>query len=66
MQDYDIDTGITPATALKGSMSYAVNGFYTPVPKLDLGLEYRYAEIERENGAEGTMDRFQFTTKYSF
>ena len=74
MQDYDVDgalTGGTTATefksqALMQSMSWAINGFYTPVPKLDLGLEYRFAEAERDNGADGSMNRLQFTTKYSF
>jgi hypothetical protein len=43
-----------------------VNLFYSPIPKLDIGAEYRWAQREIESGADGTLDRFQLTSKYSF
>lgn len=70
MQDYDNDTSLTGVTnALspnKSSSSWTVNLFYSPLPKLDVGAEYRHATRELENGSDGDFDRFQLTTKYSF
>ena len=64
--EYDNDVALTGGSANKSSMSWAANAFYSPVPKLDLGLEYRYAERELENGTDGSMSRLQATAKYSF
>ncbi len=66
MQDYDIDTALMLASASRKSTSWALNAFYTPVPKLDLGLEFRFAERELENGLDGSLSRLQATAKYSF
>ena len=43
-----------------------VNLFYSPVPPLSFGVEYLTAEREIESGAQGQLNRFQFTTKYAF
>lgn len=64
--EYDNDVALGGAAVNESSMSWAVNAFYSPVPKLDLGLEYRYAKRELENGTDGTMGRVQATAKYSF
>ena len=66
MQDYDNESILSNSAANKSSNSWTVNLFYSPIPKLDIGGEYRMATAERENGAEGDLDRFQLTTKYSF
>jgi len=66
MQEYDNESILSNSAANKSSNSWTVNLFYSPLPKLDLGAEYRMATAERENGAEGDLDRFQLTTKYSF
>jgi hypothetical protein len=70
MQEYDNDaslTGVTDALSPnKSSSSFTVNLFYTPIPKLDLGAEYRHGTRELENGTDGNIDRVQLTTKYSF
>jgi hypothetical protein len=66
MQEYDNESILSNSAANKSSNSWTVNLFYSPIPKLDLGAEYRMATAERENGAEGDLDRFQLTTKYSF
>jgi hypothetical protein len=42
------------------------NLFYSPLPKLDIGAEFRYAQRELENGTDGDLNRLQLTTKYSF
>lgn len=70
LQEYDNDTDLTGTTnALspnKSSDSWTINLFYSPLPKLDIGAEYRMATRELENGADGDLDRLQLTTKYSF
>ena len=43
-----------------------VNLFYSPAPPLSFGVEYLTAEREIESGAQGQLNRFQFTTKYAF
>lgn len=50
----------------ESSWNAQVNLFYSPVPKLDFGIEYLTAEREIESGAQGQLNRFQFTSKYSF
>ena len=66
MQDYDNDVDLTGGLAAKSSWSWTANVFYSPLPKLDVGAEYRKANAEREDGKDGDLDRLQLTTKYSF
>ncbi|WP_417621854.1 DcaP family trimeric outer membrane transporter [Parasphingorhabdus sp.] len=42
------------------------NIIYSPVPPLDLGIEYMYANRELENGASGNLQKIQLSAKYSF
>jgi hypothetical protein len=66
MEDYDNDEDLTGGLANKSSESWTFNLIYSPLPKLDVGAEFRYAVREIENGADGSLNRLQFTTKYSF
>jgi hypothetical protein len=66
LQDYDNDANLTGGSANKSSWSAVANIFYSPLPKLDIGAEYRYGVREIENGTDGDFNRLQFTTKYSF
>ena len=66
MQDYDNPRKYTGSAVNKSSDSIGVNFFYSPIPKLDVGVAYRHATRELENGSDGDLDRVQFTTKYSF
>jgi hypothetical protein len=66
MQSYDNDEELTGGLANKQSWSITANVFYSPLPKLDIGAEFRHALRELENGADGSLDRVQLTTKYSF
>ena len=66
MQDYDNDDSLTGGSVNKSSDSWTFNTFYSPLPKLDIGAEFRHAVRELENGADGSLNRLQFTTKYSF
>ena len=63
---YDNDIDLTGPNANQASESWTVNLFYSPIPKLDIGAEYRWAKREIESGADGTLYRFQLTSKYSF
>jgi hypothetical protein len=65
-ETYDNDVSLTGPNVNKASESWTVNFFYSPIPKLDIGAEYRWAQREIESGADGTLDRFQLTSKYSF
>lgn len=64
--EYDNDPALTGLAANKASWSWAINTIYTPTPKLDVGLELRFAEREIESGASGQMRRLQAVAKYSF
>jgi hypothetical protein len=66
MQSYDNDVALTGGLANKQSWSATANLIYSPLPKLDIGAEYRHADRELENGTSGSLDRVQLTTKYSF
>jgi len=70
MQSYDNEESLSATSNAyspnKSSWSVLGNLFYSPLPKLDIGAEYRYAVRELENGTDGDFNRLQFTTKYSF
>ena len=66
MQDYDNDVALTGGTANDSSNSWTVNLIYSPLPKLDVGAEFRHAVRELASGDDGSLDRLQLTTKYSF
>jgi hypothetical protein len=69
MGDYDNPDAVAVAgrsAISKSSSSWSVNLFYSPLPKLDIGAEWRSATREREDGQDGDLNRLQFTTKYSF
>lgn len=46
--------------------SIAANIFVTPLPRLDVGVEFRHTEREIESRASGALDRLQFTIKQGF
>jgi hypothetical protein len=64
--EYDNDPALTGLAANKESWSWAINTIYAPTPKLDVGLELRFAEREIESGQSGQMRRLQAVAKYSF
>jgi len=43
-----------------------VNLMYSPTKKLTFGAEYILAERETESGADGDLNRLQFTSKWAF
>lgn len=62
----DNDTNLTGTTATSDTSSVRINLFYSPTKKLTLGGEFAHANRELESGADGDMDRFQFTAKLAF
>jgi hypothetical protein len=64
--EYDNDVLLTGGSANKSSWSWAFNTFYSPLPRVDLGVELRLAEREIESGASGSMRRVQAIARYSF
>lgn len=62
----DNDTALTGLAVTESVQSASVNLLYSPSPKTTVGVEFRHATRETEAGAEGDLDRLQFSTKYSF
>jgi hypothetical protein len=62
----DHDVTITGGDVTRHARSYSVNALYSPLPDLTLGVEYMHAEREIASGAEGDLDRIQFSAKYAF
>lgn len=64
--DYDNPLAFTGTGVTKSASSFRLNLIYSPLPKLDVGVEYMIGRRELENGADGDIDRLQFMAKYSF
>jgi hypothetical protein len=62
----DNDTALTGMKVTKNAQSVHVNLIYNPVPKLDFGIEFLYADRELESGADGDLKRVQFSAKYAY
>lgn len=62
----DNDTALTGMNVTKSASSMHINLLYSPVPKLDFGIEYLRADREIESGNEGALNRLQFSAKYAF
>jgi len=60
------DTGYTGTGVTKDARSIHANLIYSPIPKLDLGIEFMYANREIENGDDGDLKRLQFSAKYAY
>ncbi|MCG6939019.1 MAG: porin [Gammaproteobacteria bacterium] len=64
--DIDNDTALTGTAVTQSTYSARINLFYAATDKLIFGGEYAHANRELESGADGNMDRFQFTAKLDF
>ncbi|SEH95348.1 hypothetical protein SAMN05660691_02397 [Rheinheimera pacifica] len=62
----DNDTALTGVGATKTTQSYSANLLYQATKKLMVGIEYKFANRELESGADGDMNRVQFSAKYDF
>lgn len=62
----DNDEALTGTGVTHEVRSVAANLLYSPVPKLTFGGEIRHAERELESGADGALDRLQFSARLNF
>lgn len=62
----DNDPALTGMAATKDAMSAHINLIYSPLPRLDFGIELMYAEREVESGTDGDLTRLQFSAKYAY
>jgi len=62
----DNDVALTTDGVTKSVVSGSANLLYSPAKPLTFGVEYRHAEREVESGADGALDRLQFSAKYLF
>lgn len=62
----DNETDLTGMGVTKKASSMHINLIFSPVPKLDLGMEYMHARRKVESGDDGALNRFQFSAKYAF
>jgi len=63
---YDNDVVVTGSAATKHVSSISANLIYSPLPKLDVGAELRFADRELESAVDGSLARLHFLAKYSF
>ncbi len=64
--ELDHDTELTGTAITRSVHSFHANAIWTPLPKLDLGIEAIVGERELESGADGRLRRLHFHAKYSF
>ncbi len=64
--DADNDTALTGLGVTSKAQSFHANLVWSPLPKLDLGVEYIFANREIESGEDGDLNRFQFSAKYAY
>ena len=57
---------LTGSNVDKSMQSFRINLFYSPMPKLDVGVELMRANRDLESGVDGALTRLPFTTEYSF
>lgn len=60
----DNDTSITGGNAIRSSQSVSANLIKQVADKLSVGVEVRHAYLELESGANGDLNRLQFSAKY--
>lgn len=65
---FKADNPVTLTTGSVTDESWNIFGniIYSPVPPLDLGIEYMYANRELENGAADNLQKIQVSAKYKF
>ena len=63
---YDNDAALTGGAVTESVSSISANLFYSPLPKLDVGAELRFADRELESGVDGSLTRLHFLARYSF
>jgi hypothetical protein len=65
-QNGEYDEGYRPLSDTGSAWSGAANLFMTPFEDLDLGVEYRHGRRTINDGSSGSLDRSEFSIRYSF
>ena len=60
------NTDLAPASTYNHGTYTATNLIWNPYGSLNLGAEFLYGWVERQNGQEANAPRFVFSAKYSF
>jgi len=64
--EVDNDVDLVGTGVNKKFQSAHANLIWSPVPAVNLGIEYLWGYREIESGADGDLNRFQFSAQYSF
>ena len=62
----DNDVTLTGLDVTREARSIHVNLIYTPQPRMDIGIEFLYADRQLESGNDGDLTRLQFSAKYAY
>ena len=62
----DNDAALTGPNVTRTVMSLIANVIWQWQPKVSFGAEILHAERETEGGADGTLNRLQFSAKFAF
>lgn len=62
----DNELAETGGAVTSNMSSFSANLLYSPVQRLTFGVEFRHANRETESEADGSLDRLQFSSKFSF
>ena len=63
---YDNDVARSGTAVTRDVHAFSANLIYSPLPKLDVGAELRFANRELESGADGDLRRLHFIVRYNF
>lgn len=67
MKEVDIpDNTAAYGSTVSSSKSFFSNLMWNPIPNATLAIEYQYAEIENDDGDEGSGQRVYLTSMYKF
>ena len=62
----DNDTAISGLDVAKAYQSAHINIIWSPIPRMSVGAEYIFGRREDESGADGVLNRLQFSAKYVY
>jgi hypothetical protein len=55
-----------PDDAYRRTNRYSVNLVFSPIERIDVGIEYIYGSRENKNGNRGDSDQFQTVSIFRF
>jgi len=58
--------GFQPEDAYRKTNRFSANLVFSPIDRIDMGVEYIYGSRENKNGLRGTSDQFQIVGIFRF